>query len=112
MASTSPSVSNGPTASSTRSPGGRSFSSAVTGASIRPAVGADDPERPAAERQTDVAGARRVDDAPALDLAGGDRHLRLGGAVDQAHVAFAAVVAVHQTAGLRDPTGPVDAQIV
>src|ERR1043166_105319 len=45
------------------------------------AVGADDLEREAAEGETDVAGARRVDDAPALDLPRSDHELRLGRAV-------------------------------
>src|SRR5439155_20452431 len=76
------------------------------------AVGANDLEREPAEREADVAGARRVHDAPALDLSGRDRELGLGRAVDQAHIAFAAIVAIYQTAELRDLSALVDAQIV
>ncbi len=57
-------------------------------------------------------GARRVHDAPALDLPRRDRELRLGFTVDQSHVSFAAVVPVFQSAELRDLSALVDAQII
>ena len=69
---------DGATASSTRSAAGRSTSSAATGASINPPSVPMILERAAAEGETNVAGARCVDDPPTFDLSSGDRQLRLG----------------------------------